>query len=314
MSTQVQFMGKVYSSVEAMPAKLRKAYQSKAISLNDVDYTSVAAMPPDVRAEFEQAYKQDPDEYEEWLEEDEDEDDAADDDADSSATAAPAWGGARPQGSGPTGSVPVPAGFESVTGLGQAVEAHPHKGLQLFPNRGTPRATVLVRYRDGLAYQAGGKEVHAWRWEEVAAIQTNDTRHPVKDNSWTSHEYTLTKQSGDKLIVDDEIKGVWDAVEHIKTAVYALMRPALKQRYQAGVALAFGAVTVHQQHGLTLDGQTYAWDSIQDVKVEKGQLKVTQQNGKKHAAHTAAIPNIELLCQIIGVKLDDWDLATEALF
>jgi hypothetical protein len=45
----------------------------------------------------------------------------------------------------------VPAGFETVTSLGPALEVYPHKGLKLLPTFGTPRVSVLVRYRDGLA-------------------------------------------------------------------------------------------------------------------------------------------------------------------
>jgi hypothetical protein len=304
MSTSIHLMGNDYASVEAMPAEVRKAYQNTPISLNGTVYTSIEAMPPSARAAFEDAYKKDPDKYEEILYPDDDEDDPED-----NATAAPAWGGPRP-----AGSAPVPAGFETVTSLGPALEVHPHKGLKLLPTFGTPRASVLVRYRDGLAYRAGDAFVHAWHWSEVAVIQTSMARHPVKDNAWTSHEYTLIRQDGEKLILDDEIKGVWDAAEYIKTAVFALLRPPLKQRYQAGEALAFGPVTVHQQAGLQLDGQTYAWDTIADVKLEHGQLKVTLRNRQKHAAHTSAIPNIEVLCQLIGVPLDADQLATEALF
>jgi len=305
MSTSILFMGKTYSSLQSMPPDLRQAYQSKPIELNGTDYASVEAMPPDARAAFEAAVKKHPDEYEDWLtgdDEDEDEDEGND-------TAAPAWGGARP-----AGSVPVPAGFEAVTSLGPAVEAHPHKGLNLLPHFGTPRAAVLVRYRDGFAYETGDKSVHAWTYGEVAVIQTNMTRHPEKNNSWTSHEYTFTKQIGEQLILDDGLKGVWDAAEFIKTAVFKLLRPALKQRYQAGEALTFGPVTIHKQNGLALEGQLYAWAAIADVKVEHGQLKVTLANKQKHQAHTAAMPNIELLCQLIGVQLDDYQLAAEGIF
>lgn len=251
---------------------------SARIHFMGTDYSSVEAMPPSVRAAFEE-------------------------------TSAPAWGGPRP-----AGSVPVPAGFETVTSLGPAMEVYPHKGLKLLPNFGASRVSVIVRYRDGLAFRVGDKDIHAWRWEEVAVIQTNNARHPVKDNAWTSHEYTLTKQNGEKLVLDDELKGVWDAAEYIKTAVFNLMRPPLKQRYETGEALTFGPVTVHKQNGLQLDGKSYAWETIEDVKVEHGQFKVTLRNHQKHQAHTSAIPNIELLCQIIGVKLDDYQLATEALF
>jgi hypothetical protein len=284
---------------------VRKAFQNTPLSLNETDYPSVEAMPPNVRAAFEEAYKKDPEEFEEMLEDDDDDENDPEDDT----TAAPAWGGARPQG-----AVPVPGGFEAVTSLGPALEVHPHKGLKLLPTFGAPRVRELVRYRDGLAYRAGDNVVHAWQWGEVAVIETNLKRHPEKNNSWTSHEYTLIRQSGEKLILDDEIKGVREAAEYIKTAVFKLLRPPLKQRYQAGEALAFGPVTVHKQNGLQLDGQTYAWDAIEDVKVEHGQLKVTLRNRQKHAAHTSAIPNIELLCQLIGVQLDEYQLATEALF
>jgi hypothetical protein len=307
MSTSIQFLGKTYASVAAMPPDVRETYQDTPLAFNGTDYDSVAAMPPSVRAAFEVAYQQHPEKFEDLTDTDEDE---TGDDAEASVTAAPAWGGARP-----AGSVPVPAEFQAVTGLGPAVEVSPHKGLNLLPKFGTPRATTLVRYRDGMAYRAAGPEVHAWRWEEVAVIQTNTTRHPEKNNSWTSHEYTLTKASGEQLILDDELKGVGDAAFHIKTAVFAKLRPALKQRYQAGEALTFGPVTVSQPSGLQLDGKTtYAWDSIEDVKVEHGQLKVTLRNKQKHAAHTSAIPNVELLCQLIGVQLDDYQLAAEGLF
>jgi len=305
MSTHIHFMGTDYSSVEAMPANLRKAYQSTPLSLNGTDYASVEAMPPSVRVAFEEAYKKDPDEFEDMLGVDDDDEN----DSEDNETAAPAWGGPRPPG-----AVPVPAEFATVTSLGPALEVYPHQGLKILPTFGTPGVSVLVRYRDGLAYRAGDNVVHAWQWEEVVVIQTKMARHPAKDSSWTSHEYTLTKTGGEKLILNDEVKGVRDAAEYIKTAVFKLLRPSLKQRYQAGEALAFGPVTVHKQAGLQLDGQTYAWDSIEDIKVHHGQLNVTLRNRQKHAAHTSAIPNVELLCQLIGVQLDNDQLATEALF
>jgi len=307
MSARIHFMGIDYSSVEAMPPELRQAYQSKPISLNGTEYPSVEAMPPSVRAAFEDAVKKRPEEFEDWLDTDGEDDEDEDDEDDT--TSAPAWGGARP-----AGVVPVPFWFERVTSLGPALEVYPHKGLKLLPNFGTPRASVLVRYRDGFAYQAGDKDVHAWQWDEVAVIQTSMTRHPDKNNSWTSHEYTLTRPNGDKLILDDGLKTVWDAAGHIKTAVFAQLRPPLKQRYQAGEALTFGPVTVHQHNGLQLDGKTYAWDSIEDIQVHHGQLKLTLRNRQQHAAHTSAIPNVDLLCQIIGVKFDDDQLASQGLF
>ena len=215
------------------------------------------------------------------------------------AAATPAWGGPRP-----AGAVPVPHEFDQVTSLGPAAAVHEHQsqGISLIPHFGTPRPSVLVRYRDGLAYRTHGPDVHTWRWDETAAIQSNVTLHV--NTHLTEHEYTLTRPGGDKLILDDGLKDIEPLIAAVKAAVFALLGPPLAQRYQAAEALAFGPVTVQRQNGLQVEGKPYAWDAIQDVQVDQGQLKVTLRASQKAAqARVSAIPNIELLCQLIGVPL-----------
>jgi len=267
---------------------------SKPIVIGGQEYASVEAMPPDVRAEYEAQTA----EFEQMLTE-------AGIDANSSEAVTPAWGGARPDG-----SVTVPMEFDAVTNLGPAVEVYEHEGLKLLPNFGTPRATVLVRYRDGVAYRTGGKDVHSLRWDEVAVIQSNVTYHQgSRGLGYKQHEYTLTKTGGEKLILDDGLKGVPGAAHTIKNAVFAQMGPAQTERYQSGEAMTFGPLTVQRQNGLKLDGTLYAWDTIQDVRVESGRFKVTLRNGKKHEARVSAIPNLELLCRLIGLQMDAMELA-----
>jgi len=217
----------------------------------------------------------------------------------------PAWGGPRP-----AGSVPVPVEFDHVTSLGPAAAVHEHQGIRLLSNFGTPRPNVLVRYRDGLAYRTHGPDVTTWRWDEAAVIQSNVSDHLSPHSSsvaWTEHEYTLTKHSGEKLVLDDGLKDIEPLIASVKQAVFALIGPPLVQRYQAGEALTFGPVTIQRQNALQLDGKPYAWDAIQDIKVENGLLQVTLRIGQKGQpvgqARASAIPNIELLCQLIGVPL-----------
>ncbi len=215
---------------------------------------------------------------------------------------APAWGGARP-----AGSVPTPFDFDRVTGLGPAASVHEPQGRHL-PHLGTPHASRLVVYRDGFAFQTGGKEVHTWRYDAVTAVQSNVAWPP---HSPQLHEYALSQVSGEKLILDDGLVNVEEAAEAIKTAVFAHLAPPLIPRYQAGEAMAFGPVTVQRQAGLRLDGMasaTYAWDAIQDIQVDDGLLKLTMRDGKKHEARASAIPNIEVLCQLIGVRMASGDL------
>jgi hypothetical protein len=215
------------------------------------------------------------------------------------AATTPAWGGPRPPG-----SVVVPVEFDQVTSLGPAAAVHEPQGTRILPNFGTPRPDKLVRYHDGLAYRGHGKEVHTWRWDEVAAILSN-TREHVGSHAgltWSEHEYTLAKSSGEKLILDDGLTDIEPLIQAVKAAVFARVAPPLAQRYQAGEALAFGPVTIQRQNGLQMDGKLYAWGAIQDVKLDDGLLKVTLRTGQKHETRVSAIPNVEILGQIIGVS------------
>jgi hypothetical protein len=225
--------------------------------------------------------------------------------------AAPAWGGPRPEG-----AVPVPVEFDSVTSLGPAAAVHEYqsRGLSLVPHFGTPQPNVVVRYRDGLAYRTHGPEVSVCRWDEVAAIQSNVSIDFSAHLAFplAFHEYTLVKHTGDKLLLDDGLKEIEPLIAAVKAAVFARIGPPLAQRYQQGELLTFGPVTVQRQNGLQLAGKRYAWDAIQDIRVEDGLLKVTLRAGQKGQpsgqTRVNTIPNVEVLCQLIGVKLDEYSL------
>ncbi len=258
----IHFNGQEYASLEAMPPDVREVYEE---FLQDPDLAQSIGAEPTTPAESPQTRPQ---------------------------TLPPAWGGSR-QG----GGVPVPAAFDGVIELGPATAVYEPQGLHL-PHLGTPRATALVVYRDGFAYQAGSKDTHTWRFEEVAVIQSNLAWPP---HSAETHEYTLTRTSGEALILDDGLKSVTAAADKIKDAVFARLAPALIQRYQAGEALTFGPVTVQRQTGLRLGGQHYAWEDIQNIQVKSGRFQVSLRNGKHSEARASAIPNTELLGQLIGV-------------
>jgi hypothetical protein len=182
----------------------------------------------------------------------------------------------------------------------------------LFAALSGTKPKELVLYQDGLAFQKGGKEIHTWRWPEVAAILTH--MHFVVPehcgSGYTTHEYTLLKGSGEKLILDDDLGfiEVEKLIEPIKDAVYALLYPPLAQHYGAGQAVTFGPVTVHRVNGLTMGGKTYAWADIIEVKVDHGRLTVTMRDDHKHEVRTDKIPNVELLCRLIGVELQPTQL------
>jgi hypothetical protein len=278
---------------------------SAPIHFKGTDYDSADAMPPHIRRAYEQSQRDKAQHQRSQADEGDEAGEEKDQGSDEhEAQPKPAWGGPRPEG-----SVPVPKEFDAVTGLGPALEVHEaEQGIEI-PYWGTPVAHAAVRYQDGLAYRAKGKEIHTLRWGEVAAIVTNNRFHA----NYTQCEYTLVKPSGEKLILDDWLKGVERLAAYIKKPVYERLGPPLADAYSAGQPLTFGPVTVGRTSGLTMGGTPYTWDAIQDVKVEYGRFKVTLRTGQKGQpggqARANAIPNIELLCQLIGVKLISSQLA-----
>ena len=278
MSTPIHFQGTDYDSVEAMPPHMRRAYERSQ--------RHIARHEPG-QADAENHEDEQGDEHAH-----------AQGDTENDEQPKPAWGREHP-GSG----VPVPAEFDGVTQLGPAIAVHEWQGVHL-PGLGAPRASALVLYRDGFAYRAGGKETHAWRFDEVAVIRSNvdwSYEHGL-------YEYTFTRTNGEALILDKRLKSVETAADRIKEAVLPRLGLALTQRYQAGEALTFGPMTIHHQHGLQIDGKPYAWDAIRNIELERGRFKITLSDGKHHEVRASAIPNIELLCRLIGLNFNSDDL------
>ena len=220
---------------------------------------------------------------------------------------APAWGKPRA-----AGTVAVPAQFEPVTTLGAPTAVYRHQGAMLLAGLSGTKPKELVLYQDGLAFHTGGKEIHTWHWPEVAAILTDMpfVRSEHGGSGVALHEYTLLKGSGEKLILDDGLGfiEIEKLIEPIKDAVYARLYPPLAQQYEAGQAVTFGPVTAHRANGLEMGGKTYAWADIIEVKVDNGRLTVTMRDDHKHEVRTSEIPNVELLCRLIGVELQPTQL------
>ena len=49
--------------------------------------------------------------------------------------------------------------------------------------------------------------------------------------------------------------------------------------------------------------QRYAWNAIQNVELNQGELRVTLRAGQTLKLYASEIPNVELMCPLIGVKL-----------
>jgi hypothetical protein len=276
MSTTINFMGQVYAGVEDMPPEIREAYDRMRAAIarkypdRDVDEVLAGAAGFD-HALMGQA---------------------------GTSTLPPAWGGKVAEA-----GIPVPVTFDVVSGLGPATAVFGRDSARLFPGFGAPNALVLYRY--GFAWQTGSKNIHAWRWEDVTAIVSNvSTESGGHSLPHANHEYTLLKKSGEKFVLFDALKDTQMISDVIKRNVFALLLPPLIGQYEAGQPLVFGPqITIHSQAGLRTGGRLYAWSEIIDIKVEQGRFKITLRDAKQREIRVAAIPNIEMLCQLIGLKL-----------
>ncbi len=210
----------------------------------------------------------------------------------------PAWGGARTQG-----SIPVPQAFDSVTSLGPATAVYGRNDLKLFSGLGGSKTLVL--YRDGFACQSGSEQPHIWRWDEIIIILSN-VELPGRV---VHHSFTLIKKSGENLVLDETLKDVKDLIDLIKRDVFALLLPPLTAQYTSGQTIVFGTVTIQRQSGVQMNGKTnYRWEDIMDIKVERGRFKITLRDNKQSEVRASSIPNIEILCKLIGLKLNPADL------
>lgn len=224
---------------------------------------------------------------------------------DGSGELTPAWGGARKQG------VPVPVEFDNVTSLGPATAVYgTNDNIGIFFNSaglsfGKKTSKALVLYRDGLAYKSGNETIQIWRWDEVSIITSNVD---FQNTRRAYHSYTLTKQSGENLVLDETLQNAEDFIRPIKQNVFALLLPPLTSSYNSGKAITFGSVNIHRQNGLQMGGKTHLWEDIMDIKVKRGRFKVVLRNSKEYEERTSSIPNIEMLCNMIGLKLNQADL------
>jgi hypothetical protein len=230
--------------------------------------------------------------------------------------AAHAWGKGQAGG-----SAAAPAAFESVTTLGPVTLACiPHK-KHLSLHLGTPHISALVVYRDGFAFQKGGKDATAWRFDEVAAIRIHEEN--ITHNSH-KREYTLIHQGGEAVVLDsspmtwaseDDALQLADLMQaasfQIRLALYRRLLPALLKRYEADEELAFGPVCVQQGGGITVNGHHYAWKEVEAVEVKWGKFQVIREGGKKTEVRIPEIPNVELLGRLIGVDQAEMNMNLE---
>ena len=165
------------------------------------------------------------------------------------------------------------------------------------------RKLGAVVFTNGFAY-SDRKGVQTWRWDQVQDVTANVTRHYTNGiYTGTTHVYTLVKNSGEKLVINDAMKDVEEFYNHLQNNTLQHRYQRMADAYNLGETVTFGSVAISKQGGITLGKKSYKWDEIEEVGINKGVLSIKKKDGgwfSGASATAAAIPNLHVLLSIIN--------------
>ncbi len=215
-------------------------------------------------------------------------------------------------------------------GVYSAIEAYNLHGLSVLGDKlGTPALAALFilllaagagwlaysnwnrgvgLYERGIAVRSR-KGLQIWHWTDIQSIKVSVTRHYTNGiYSGTTHEYTLLDKQNQKLVLSDVFKKVEELAEAIEQGVYPLLYPVAAEEYNNGRMLNFGPVNIDKA-GLQIGKKCFPWNTIKEVSVKQGYLRVAPQGGGLFSGASigvAFIPNMHILLsiinQVVGLK------------
>ncbi len=154
----------------------------------------------------------------------------------------------------------------------------------------------LVRVHAGglLDLRAGPRMV---RWDEIESLTTVWS----EDGSGVLR-HLLRTQDGTQLSLGRSIAAVGDLVDEVRARMVEHAAPAMRARIATGAELRFGALGASER-GVSLGPRVIAWDEVQDIDAEEGQLVVRGAGGAKlAAARLDDVPNAFLLAELAHAR------------
>lgn len=164
-------------------------------------------------------------------------------------------------------------------------------------------------YQNGMAY-SDRKGIQVWRWDEFLSITSAVTKHYTNGiYTGTTHVYTLIKNDNSKVVLNDSIRKVEDAVMAIRSNIYPLLYKKAADTYNSGLPVVFGPVSLSKTNGISIGKKNYPWTEVSQVSIHQGVLRIAKLNGgwfSGASAMASTIPNIEVMLsivdQVVGVK------------
>jgi hypothetical protein len=146
-----------------------------------------------------------------------------------------------------------------------------------------------------------GKKSEPFRWDAIAGVWLDlKSYRQYGMNVGTTYKYTVQRNDGEKLVLDDKFMEV-DALGNTITQETTLhMLPRTLEDFNAGKVITFGPLSVDQQ-GVSNGKNTLSWSEVGGVVINSGRVIVTRRGKADNwlTMEVAKVPNVFVLDALV---------------
>lgn len=154
--------------------------------------------------------------------------------------------------------------------------------------------------KEGFVFTSGKKN-EPYRWDAIASVMLDIRNAKMYGmNVGTSYKYTVQRNDGEKLVLDDKFIDVDALGSTITQEATQHMLPKVLTDFDAGQTIAFGPLSVNQQ-GISNGQNMLPWLEVRGVFINKG-FVIVLQKGKKSSwvnIRVAKVPNVFVLDALV---------------
>ncbi len=160
----------------------------------------------------------------------------------------------------------------------------------------------LVVYDKGLGY-LDNKGIQIWIWHEITFFFVAITKQYTNGlYTGTTFLYTLQKEDGSSLRLDNKFKQVESLGRFIGQKVAPYQYDKLRQQVQNGQIAKLGPISISLDQ-LTVKKKSFGWKEVEKVAITNGYVKIQKKGGGRFSgasAPVATIPNLEALFEVVN--------------
>ncbi len=117
----------------------------------------------------------------------------------------------------------------------------------------------------------------------------------------TTHSYQIRLKDGREIVLDDQIREVWELGEKLEAIITKKMFPGALAALEAGERMTFGPIHISNDMLRQANGQVYGWREIENVRIRHNRLIVRRVDGFQEdevGPYVWKIPNVQLLVDL----------------